>query len=103
MGMHFFSDSAPTQPPNPNPALFKIYEAHELAHHVVLKVHYPGCIPYNGFKILVYRDSLLNLMARRLLDPHFLQKKESPIARFPADADGWADAVAFATMVDGFN
>jgi hypothetical protein len=99
MGLNFLgSSSGSTIPPNPNPEQFSIVTGWMYGEISILEVHYIGCTPYNGNKILVYEASLESLQRRIKLDPHFLENDSSPIARFPANEQGRRDAKAFALL-----
>jgi hypothetical protein len=94
----------------PNPDDYVIERVQRLGPHLVLQVRYPSCklCAYEGLKTLVILgvDEVAALRWRRI-DPHFrLRTKDhatahpkdapSPSARFPGDAEGWADALAYA-------
>jgi hypothetical protein len=100
MGMQLFSRGSNTAPPNPNPNLFHIIRSHEIRHArlTVVMVNYPGCTTYGGDKVSVYDKPLSVVTALARLDPHFTENRaeNSPIARFPGDANGWQMAVLFA-------
>ena len=105
MGLSMFSSSCGSNPnpmvPNPNPKRFKVLEVASFRGYVACRVHYPDCTTYGGEKILVYRLTGTWLYRQKELDPHFLENDRSPIARFPATKDGWADALAYAQMKSG--
>lgn len=85
--------------PNPDPFKFTIKETEIVGDCVVVLVHYPNCTTYNGNKILVYthQDWKTWLCSgTQELDPHFLEGKISPIARFPANDEGEKQAKVFA-------
>jgi hypothetical protein len=70
---------------------------------LILKVNYPGCVTFEGNKILVFKDvDPIDLLNQKVLDPHFFQndKIASPIARFRPSDEGWKLAVQFAHMVN---
>ena len=80
---------APAPPTNPDPTRFSIIYHHEANGHVALRVRYPGCINYEGSKILVYLDTTFEEVSEReTLDPHF-SVGFSPFARFKPDKWGW--------------
>lgn len=90
----------------PNPDAFEIEESEQIGNHMVLKVKYPNCrqCAYEGSKIMVFLDtSFRDVLRWRRIDPHFRapttttrSEAPSPVARFPASAGGWADAIAYA-------
>lgn len=86
---------------------YQIVQLQRVGNNLVLKVKYPSCTrcTYEGQKVIVF----LNVpedqaMMWRRIDPHFRDPKTksqfeapSPAARFPASAEGWSDALAYAT------
>jgi hypothetical protein len=52
----------------------------------VLKVRYLDCTNFEGVKVMVYRGQFTTLPT--MLDPHFSESWDSPIARFKPDAEG---------------
>src|SRR5271165_5205412 len=106
MGIKLFSDDPSVkkyEPPNPDPKNFKILYSLEYRNLnkviiSVLEIHYTGCIPYQGNKILVYDKDVYTLNRLSELDPHFLENDTSPIARFPANEQGRKDALEFAIL-----
>ncbi len=82
--------------PNPDPHRFRLLETMTFGHYTACRIHYPDCTTYGGEKVLVYRATNLQVAGRKELDPHFLEHCFSPIARFPATKEGWADAMAYA-------
>lgn len=70
--------------------------------YVVLKVKYADAPAYDGMKVLVYKASIGDLWQQRSLDPHFVTKPGyiCPVARFPANAEGWQDALDYAKRKD---
>lgn len=88
---------------------FEIEEYREVPGHLILKVKYKSCekCSYEGVKVLVFEDRTVGEVLKwRKIDPHFREPNRthdpksapSPIARFPANDQGWADAFQFATM-----
>jgi hypothetical protein len=102
MGINLLGSSAgKTDPPNPNPELFSIINIKEiksLSCICVVQARYLGCTPYDGRKILVYRSTKERIKDRIKLDPHFLEKDFSPIARFPFTTEGLHDAEVYANL-----
>lgn len=89
----------------PNPDEYEVIDAVEVAGHFVLKVKYPSCIKcsFDALKVLVILGvSTVDALKWRRIDPHFSDRPRppneapSPIARFPANDQGWANAKAFA-------
>ena len=89
----------------PDNSDYEILEIRQFAVATVLRVRYESCVncSYEGTKILVYRNvSALEMMNWKQIDPHFRDGSfgarcaPSPIARFPASAEGMLDALAFA-------
>lgn len=60
-------------------------------------IKYHQCGSYNGTKILVYEGE----KPKEQPDPHFLEEKKSPIARFEPTERGWEMAIKFALMMTG--
>jgi hypothetical protein len=98
MGLNFLGSTNSTTSPNPNPSNFVIKDALQIREYAVLKVHYPGCTTYNGDKILVINGIVGEIKKRKALDPHFLEKDDSLVARFPYTPEGFADAQAFCRL-----
>ena len=77
----------------PDPVSFKVLESYNLKADgaIALKIKYEGCSNYNGIKILVYdsADKYYSLAKKGSVDPHFLEKEYSPIARFEPTEQGW--------------
>ena len=62
---------------------------------VAARIHYPNC-PH-GDKIMVFKgETEESLRARKSINPHF-GSKDSPVARFDPDQDGWVLAAWFVT------
>lgn len=90
---------------SPNPDEFRIVDYEQIDKHLVIKVRYPSCkrCSYDQCKVMVFLSvSLKVALAWTRIDPHFREDEDvglampSPVARFPASVEGWADAVAFA-------
>lgn len=98
----------PYEPPaKPDKANYFITDSARVGTHLVLKVKYPNCAKcaYEGEKVMVFLNvTEAQALRWREIDPHFSDPKKSrqpteappPVARFPASADGWADALAYA-------
>lgn len=96
----------------PNPDEFSVEDVEQVGHNLVIKVRYPGCArcDFDRCKVMVYLGAQLqDAILWRRIDPHFraplttmqltgkpLREAPSPAARFPASAEGWADALAYA-------
>ncbi len=90
---------------SPNPDDFRIVDYEQVDHHLVVKVRYPACkrCTYDQCKVMVFLGvTMKKALAWTRIDPHFREGKDfglqapSPVARFPASAEGWSDAIAFA-------
>jgi hypothetical protein len=82
--------------PNPHPCRFKILDMYSYdGTHTVVRIKYFGCTTYGGEKLAVYKLSPKELESKTCLDPHFLEKGLSPIARFPASTEGMRHADIF--------
>lgn len=91
----------------PDSEKYAIEDVEQIGAHLVLKIRYPNCskCSYEGVKVLVYLNTDTRAALKwRKIDPHFADPKTrrgpteapSPAARFPASAEGWADAMAYA-------
>jgi hypothetical protein len=91
----------------PDAERFEIIEVNRIGAHLVMKVQYPNCAKcaYEGNKVMVFLNvSERDVLRWRRIDPHFRDPKASrspreappPAARFPASAEGWADAITYA-------
>ena len=97
----------PPEPTTPDAEKYSIEEIERVGPHLVLKVKYPNCraCSFEGNKVIVYLNvGELQAMKWKKIDPHFKDPKgktaateaPSPAARFPASAEGWADAISYA-------
>lgn len=103
MGLNLIStssgDSYKTNPLNPNPSNFNITRIIKRGAYLIAIVNYPDCTNYEGDKILVFEKvSVASLMSLTKLDPHFVAKSVSPIARFAPDR--LVMAINFITTLD---
>lgn len=91
----------------PDAEKYEIVEALRVGPHLVLKVQYPNCAAcaYEGMKVMVFLDvAEADVLRWRRIDPHFrdpespraAREAPPPAARFPATAEGWSDAHAYA-------
>jgi hypothetical protein len=90
----------------PNPEEFDVVEVEEVGPHLVMMVQYSSCpkCTFDSKKVMVYLDTTTKDAIRwRTVDPHFApdlyhdpRVAPPPRARFPADDEGWQDALAFA-------
>lgn len=91
-------DGSPTpQPPMPDPKNYKILKYLEYYNHLLVAVKYPDCTNYEGVKILIYKDTTIDILrAQGSIDPHFSENSilKSPIARFEPSKAGWDLAVS---------
>jgi hypothetical protein len=74
------------QDSNPDPSNFKIIDERMVGKYLVLLVSYPNCKNFEGKKLMVYENftsskELIKFNSGKL-DPHFANRKGSPIARF---------------------
>lgn len=85
--------------PNPNPYRFSLRNLFNSKDYVMLVVNYDDATTYDGDKILIYKRSdegeVLGMLQAKNLDPHFLEDKVSPIARFVATEEGIGLAMKF--------
>jgi hypothetical protein len=101
-----YQPPTPEPPKTPDSQKFEIEDVYDtINNYIILKVKYPNCsmCSYEGNKVIVYSGiQLKDVLKWREIDPHFrdsdsndAKKAPSPIARFPASSEGWANAVAF--------
>jgi hypothetical protein len=90
---------------NPNKYRYSIVKSQQVGSSIVVQIHYPDCFNHKGNKILVYDNlnKFLKEHQNKCIDPHFLEKSYSPIARFEPTERGWRLAVGFASMLKGFD
>jgi hypothetical protein len=99
MGMKLFSDSStPSKAlPNPDPFKYEVKALHEVNGNLIALIHYPDCTTFNGLKLMVYKGLKKNEFIERSkilgCDPHFLENKLSPFARFVPTEDGFKEAL----------
>jgi hypothetical protein len=105
MGVSPFSSSGCADrvpvPPEPLPHRFRIdtLMATEDEGWCVVMANYPDCTTYSGYKVMVYDKHYSVIQNATLLDPHFLEKGLSPIARFVGNGNGLMNARAFVSMM----
>lgn len=98
-------------PPTPDASNYQIVDVEEFkeTRRLVLKVKYPNCAAcvYEGVKVMVFENTTpLEALKWKHIDPHFRDPNLNrsaewapcPVARFPASADGWAQAKVFAAL-----
>ncbi len=101
--------SHPKEPKTPDSYKYTIEDVEQIGEHLVLKVKYPNCnnCSYEGNKVIVFLNcSTKDALKWKKIDPHFRDPKldlgktkteaPSPAARFPANPEGWCDAIAYA-------
>jgi hypothetical protein len=98
--------TSPPAPAKPDAEKYVIEAVQRIGQHLVMKVRYPNCVlcAFEGVKVMVFLNvSETQALMWRRIDPHFRAPMKalpshapSPAARFPADAEGWADAVEYA-------
>jgi len=85
--------------PNPNPYRFTLRNLYNSEKYMMLVVNYQDCTTYDGDKVLVYKredeGEVLGMLQANNLDPHFLEDRVSPIARFVATDEGIEMAMKF--------
>jgi len=91
----------------PDSSRYEVDEVAKVGKHLVLRILYPNCAKcaYEGMKVLVFLNvDMPGCLKWKRIDPHFRDPKVKltpqdappPSARFPATAQGWADAIAYA-------
>lgn len=83
---------------NPDPYNYEVVDVYQSGDYLCLKVKYPNCTNAEGVKIMVIKESLLGLIKRKSLDPHF-GANDAPIARFEPTAIGWEMGINFINLV----
>lgn len=90
----------------PDKCKFEIVDIHRIKDDVVLSVRYPNCAlcSYEGTKIMVFLGvKEADIVKWREIDPHFRDPDKRrlpteappPVARFPANDQGWKDAINY--------
>ena len=84
-------DPPPAKLPNPDPHNYKINKAEEIGGYLILEIHYPDCVNFEGKKVLLFKATLLEVVNQKVIDPHFFNDPKiiSPIARFVPTKEGW--------------
>lgn len=82
--------------PNPSPTRWKLLDKLEFKNSYVLLVKYLDCTNFEGHKILVYKGKY---RMRLILDPHFSEDVDAPVARFKPDEQGRKWAIEFAKSI----
>src|SRR5574338_1062701 len=91
----------------PDSKNYIIERCETIGNNIILIVKYPDCskCSYEGRKILVYLNlNIVNIVFWKEIDPHFKDPKKkidkcqapAPNARFPANEQGWNDALEYA-------
>jgi hypothetical protein len=81
---------------------FKFESIKQIGRYVVVCVHYssPSARYYGGRKVMIFEATIEQIANRDAIDPHFNETNYQPLARFPADAQGKANAEYFAGMLN---
>lgn len=79
---------------NPDPSNYEILDVYQSEKSIALRVKYPNCVNFEGIKILVVAGTLVDLLKRKTLDPHF-SEEGFVIARFEPTSNGWTWAKDF--------
>lgn len=106
---HLYESSSSSSTTTPDADKYSIEDVVKVGNHLVMKVRYPNCssCSYEGNKVMVFLNvKELDALKWKHIDPHFRDPKlknvsthaPSPAARFPASAEGWADAIAYAHL-----
>jgi len=91
----------------PDAEKYQVEDVLRVGNHLVMKVLYPNCTKcsYEGNKVMVFLNvSEKEVLKWRKIDPHFRDPKTQlnprdapgPAARFPANPEGWNDAIEYA-------
>jgi len=85
--------------PNPNPFKFTLKNVYNSDKYMMLILNYPDATTYEGDKVLVFKredeNEVLQMIQEKDLDPHFLEDRLSPIARFASSDEGIKCAFEF--------
>jgi len=92
----------------PNPKSYKVLKVEQVGRNLVLMAQYSSCknCSFDAKKVMVYMATKLeSVIFWTTIDPHFSDKKSKnrevappPRARFPADDEGWQDALEYAKV-----
>lgn len=97
-----FSDSD-TNYNSKNTENFTIKRKEHIGNYYILKVHYPNCTNYNGYKILVLESKYkIDFEWVRRLNPHCIEDTTHGIkliARFFPTDEGWSIATFLCTCL----
>ena len=87
---------------DPDPLNYTIEEEMAIGECVVVTILYPDCKNYEGKKILLFTDKYAwnDLKKSKKIDPHFIEEKCSPMARFEPTERGKMMAVATAQLFE---
>lgn len=96
----------------PDKEQYEVVQFQRIGAHVVMKVRYPNCArcAYEGNKVMVYLNvTEADILRWRVMDPHFADPKvkrdvreaPAPAARFPANDQGWQDALDYVALKPG--
>ena len=80
----------------PDPYDFEVRETVIINGYPICWVQYPNVDNYEGNKILMYPKHFDMNKVKDRMDPHFLDKGDSPIARFQPTQYGWELAIKLA-------
>lgn len=97
----------------PNPDKYEIVEVKQVGAFLVAMVQYTSCknCSFDAKKVMVFPDTTIeDVIYWKHVDPHFRESSKvhpnlpksarvhapAPRARFPADEEGWADAIDWA-------
>lgn len=89
--------TTPVQPPNPDPRDYRLIDHLTVNGFLIVRLHYAGCINFEGEKILVFDQGVTmdDLERQGWIDPHFDRDGHHPIARFIPTGQGWEWALEF--------
>ena len=85
--------------PNPSPDKWELLSLFQFENAYILKVKYTGCTNFEGIKLMVYEGIYVYKGNISILDPHFSERNDSPIARFKPDEKGIEYAIDFCKSV----
>ena len=96
----FNTQQSQKTPSAPNPINFRILELIQVGDNVVAKIQYPDCTNFEGIKICVFKNTTTDdIKNRNIIDPHFADNPNAPVARFTPTIEGVLMAVNFAKYI----
>lgn len=86
-------------PNDPDPSNFEVLGCWRFKSHTIAKIKYPGCINFEGEKIIIF-EGLIDVVNLEHLDPHFLPNNNI-LARFVPTQHGTECAHYLVAALEG--